>query len=351
MALPREEQAKIIRVLASMISAGHSFKEALLSLAEDYRNYGLIEVPPSLYPLVPESQRVGWVAEELESMVSEIESGRKPEEVIAEARIFDEDVRASLASAVASGNLQKMAGKLADLLELEVQLLGKLKKVLIAPTLAMIIALIFTYLMIFRFTPKMVSMATHKERLPATVKLAYAVSQHPFLFVLAVLVVIGGVVWFLRSGLWKPFLPAYREFEKLRFFNWLKILLESGWSEVRALQFLLDAGFSKKWVEAVEDALYNLEAGERLDRALEVLVERGLLSHSDFSFIRSGVKSGNVPKQIEPLLRFLSLITDKEIEKSTTFIQAAILLVVGGYVAALYLGLLLPLTTSLQKAM
>ncbi|ADU97756.1 Type II secretion system F domain protein (plasmid) [Thermovibrio ammonificans HB-1] len=351
MALPREEQAKIVRILASMVSANFSIRDALLSLVEDYRKYGLIEVPPSLAHLVPEQLRVGWVAEKLEEMVYEIEAGQEPAKVFLEADIFDEDVRASIASGIKAGNLPKMAVRLADLLETEVELLGKLKKTLIGPVLSIIIGLLFTYIMVFKFTPKIVGTVTYKDRLPATVKAAYVVSQHPLLFVAAVVALAALVILFLKSGVWKPYLPAYREFEKLRFLNWLKILFEASWSETKVFQFLSEAGFSKKWREAIEEVLYRLEGGEDLQKAMEVFVERGLLSHSDYSFIKSGIRIGNIPKQVEPSIRLLKVIVDKSMEKTITLVQAAFLMLVGGYVAFLYIGLLLPMTTSIQRAM
>jgi len=351
MALPREEQAKIIRIVASMLSAGFNLRDALLSLAEDYRNYGLIEIEGSLRDYVPRALRKGWVSEELEEMASAIDRGRKEEEVIRETEIFDEDVKDSLSSALASGSVEKMAGKLADLLELEVMLLGKMKKVLIAPILSGVVALIFTYVMVFRLVPKIVSSVTYKERLPQTVKSAYLLSQHPILFFAAVFLLIGLSYYFLKSGVWKSYLPAYKLFERLRFLNWFKILMESGWREVETFQFLSQAGFSKKWREAIEDGLSNLEAGEGLDRVTEDFYQRGLIAATDLSFIKSGIRVGNLPKQLEPDLKFLSGETDREMEKTTVLVQVFFLIIVGIYVIGLYLGILLPLTTSVQKVM
>ena len=351
MALPREEQAKFIRLLASHVSSGASIKEALHSLAEDYKDFGLLEVPPSLYSLVPKKFRKGWVSEELETAVQEIEMGRKEQEVLEELSILDEDVRKTLASAVESGVFEKTAEKLADILELEVKLLGELKQVAFGPTIAIFLALIFTYIMVFMFVPKVASSVTHKEELPLTVKAAYTVSQHPYLFVLGVVLLFAAVYLFVRSGVWKSKLSAYRTFEKLRFLNWLKLLYETGWQDVRVFQFLLDAGFSKKWREAIEDALYRIEGGESPLEVFEEFKKRKLLANSDYSFIRTGLNVGNLPRHLEPDLRFLKGETERVIKRDIALIQAFFLIAVGTYIAGLYLGIQLPLVSAMQRAM
>lgn len=351
MALPREEQAKFVRLLASHVSSGSPIREALRSLAEDYRDYGLLDLPPSLSSLVPKNLQKGWAAEELEAAVHEIEMGRREQEVLEELPILDEDVRKTLASAIESGVFEKTAEKLADILELEVKLLGKLKQVAFAPTIAVFLALIFTYIMVFKLVPKVVSSVTHKEELPLTVKAAYTVSQHPYLFILGVLLFLAGAYLFVRSGIWKSKLSAYKTFERLRFLNWLKLLYETGWQDVRVFQFLLDAGFSKKWREAIEEALLRIEGGESPLEVLEEFKRRKLLTNSDYSFIRTGLSVGNLPRHLEPDLRFLKGETERVIEKDITLIQTFFLIAVGTYIAGLYLGIQLPLISAMQRAM
>jgi len=351
MALPREEQAKFVRLLAAHVQSGSSLKEALLSLADDYRDYGFLEVSPSLYSLVPKRFRRGWPAEELEAAVDEIEMGRKEQEVLEELELLDEDVRRTLASAVESGTFEKTAEKLADILELEVKLLGKLKQVAIAPAIAVVLALVFTYVMVFKLVPKVVSSVTHREVLPPTVKAAYAVSQHPYLFVLGVLLFFAGVFLFLRSGVWKQWLGAYKTFERLRFLQWLKLLYETGWQDLKVFQFLQTAGFSKRWREAIEEAVFRLEGGESPLSVFEEFRKRDLITSSDLSFIKTGLKIGNVAKNLEPDLRFLGGETERAIEKDVTLIQTFFLIVVGSYIAGLYLGIQLPLISAMQRAM
>jgi|GEM_PF-3974799 len=351
MALPREEQAKIMRILSSMLSARMSLKDALLNLAEDYRDYGMISVPPEFSRFIPKEIQKGWVSEVLEDLVFQIDSGRSEEEVLAEAEIFDRDIRQSLSSAAASNSLQKVAVKLADFLELEAKLLGRLKKVIFAPTMAFFIAVLFTYVVVFRFVPKVVSTVNSPEKLPLTVKWAYTVSGHFFLFLAGILLLILGVVYFLRSGVWKSYLKVYREFEKLRFLSWLKILLEAGWGEVKVFRFLQDAGFSKKWREAIEDAIIGLEAGEPIDEIMAALKDKGLLKTTDLSFIKSGVSIGNIPKQIEILVRFLLIETEKLMGRTEVIVQTISTFVVGIYVTVIYIGIFLPLVTAIRRAM
>jgi type II secretory pathway component PulF len=349
--LSRTEQARVVRNLAALISAGFSLKDAFFVLADDYKDVGLIEAEGKLRELIPFTLRKGYLSEVFREMAEEISRGRDESDVLRKSVLFDEDVKQPLASAVESGSLDKMADKLAEGLETEVKMLGTLKKTLISPVMGIVIAGLFTWIMVFRLVPKIASSVTHKDRLPPLVKLAYSLSHHPFLFALGFAGIVALGVLFVKSGVWKPFLPAYKTFERMKFLTWFKILNESGWTEITTLKFLLKSGFSKKWREVIRRAIFKLEAGESLENVMEGFVKAGLLKNSDYSFIKSGIKIGNIAKQIEPALHFLKGETERQIEVTVQMINAGFMALVGSYVAVLYLGIMIPLTTSVQSLM
>jgi len=343
--LSRDEQATFVRLFASLVSSGRSVAEALYTLADDWRERGVFNFR---VPLFPKLQK-GFVADVLEEAAYDVTQGVKAEEVIARLPLLDEDVRRSLARAVASGQVEEMSQSLADVLEEEAKLRGKIKSVAFTPAMVLVVSYVILFVVCFKLAPSIGNVVTHPERLPAGAKLALFVNKHPVYYYGYV----GGslflVFLFVKSGVWKVFIPAFREFDRIKFLMWLKTLTESGMRLYDALVFLSEGGFSKELKERLENTVDDLEAGIKPENALDNL--KGQLKTTDLSFLKTGLTTGDLSRELSPLLRVLKIEVNKSIEKSVNLINTAMLVVGGLLVLGIYAGLIVPLTMGIQKAM
>ena len=344
--LKRDEQATFVRIFSSLVSSGRSVAEALYQIAEDYRDRGLIDA--ELPPFLKRFQK-GYIATLIEEVAFDITQGVKAGEAITKARFLDEDVRKSLARAIESGEVEKMSVALADILEQESKLRGKIKSLAITPAMVVLVFFLIVYVVCFKLAPAIGNVVSHPERLPAGARLALYINDHSYIYPLLVLTVLSLIFLFLRSGLWKKLIPAFSDFERLRFLSWLGILAEGGMNLYEAFLFLENSGFKEEFKERIEEAVADLEAGASAESVIDNF--RGLLTSVDRSFLKAGIKTGDISKELLPLLRVLKVEVEKSIEKSTQLVNTAMMVAGGVLILGIYGGVIVPLTLGIQKAM
>ena len=344
--LKRDEQATFVRIFSSLVTSGRSVAEALYQIADDYKDRGLIDAE---LPSFLKRFQKGYVASLIEEVAYDITQGVRPSEALSKASFLDEDVRKSLARAMESGEVEKMSTALADILEQESKLRGKIKTLAITPAMVILVFFLIVYVVCFKLAPAISSVVSHPERLPAGARLALYVNQHSYIYFLLV----GGISFlifvFVKSGVWKKLIPAFNDFERLRFLSWLRILSESGMNLYEALLFLENSGFKKEFRTRIEEAIADLEAGQSAENVIDSF--RGLLSSVDRSFLKAGIKTGDLSRELLPLLRVLKVEVEKSMEKSTQLINTAMMITGGGMVLGIYGGVIVPLTMGIQKAM
>jgi len=342
--LKRNEQAGFVRVFSSLLASGMSVEQALRALKEDYREKGLIDAE---LPSFLKRFQKGYVSSLIEDAVAEIEMGTKPSEAVKSLSFLDEDVRKSLSRAVEGEVVDRMSEALADSLEEESDMLGKLKNILFTPLMVLVVMFVLVYVVCFKLAPTVGNIVSHPERLPAGPRLALYVYHHPVYYFLFVASVSLTVFLFLKSGVWKKLVPAYKDFERMRFLNWLKILTESGFSYLEALRFL-EEGFAGKIGKDIESAIAVLESGGEAGRTLD---ELSFLLHTDKTFISAGIKSGDISTSLDPLLKTLKKEVRRSIEMTANVFNTLMLVAGGLLVGIVYGGVVIPLTTGIQRAM
>jgi len=342
--LSRDEQANFIRVFSSLLSSGRSVKDALLLLAEDYRDRGIFpfELPEGL-----KKYQKGYISETIENVAEEIAQGVRPEEAFLSLTILDEDVRKSLAKAV-TGEATKMTDSLADLLEKESDLRGELKKLAFLPAISLLILILVSYVLVFKLAGAVKGIVTKPELLPAGPRLMLFLSDHKEYYYAGVVGVLVFAFLFVKSGVWRKLIPAFRDFERLQFLSWFNILSEVGFTPYETFLFLSET-VSKRWREKVEEIIDSLTAGAKPSEVVDEL--KGLLYPSDLVFLKAGLSSGDVSETLSHLLRILPKQVERRIQVSSQLLNTVMLVVVGLVIIGVYIGVIVPLVTGIQKAM
>jgi type II secretory pathway component PulF len=344
--LSRGEQSVFVRNFSALLLSGRSVRDALYQLAEDLKESGIF---PFELPRFLKKFQKGYAGRVVEETAYEIDQGVKIADAIMRLEVLDEDVRQSLAKAI-EGEAEEMVFTLADTLEKEAELGANIRNILIVPALVLVVLVALSYVVCFKLATAVKEMITSTKvaSLPLGPRLAIYLSDHPSVYFVLVSSFVGGVVAFVRSSLWRKLIPAYRNFERFRFLSWLKVLTSAGFSVYSAFLFLSGASFSKKLKDALEDVVSDIESGISIESAVERL--KGFLKPSEVSFIKTGVKTGDVSKELEPLVRVVEKEAERSIKKSSTVINIITLLITGVIVAIIYIGIIIPFVMGIRRA-
>jgi type II secretory pathway component PulF len=342
--LSRGEQSTFVRNFSALLLSGRSVRDALYQLAEDLKEKGVFsfELPRFLKRF-----QKGYAGELVEETAYEIDQGVKITDAITRLEVLDEDVRQSLAKAI-EGEAEEMTLALADVLEKEAELGASIKNTLIVPALVLVVLVILSYVICFKLAVAVKEVITKVNVLPPGPRLAIYLSEHPLVYLALISSFVGGVIGLVKSPLWRKLIPAYGDFERFKFLSWLKVLTSAGFSVYSALLFLSESSFSKKVKEALEDAVSDIESGVSIESAVEHL--KGFLRPSEISFIKTGVRTGDVSRELEPLVRVVEKEAERSVKKSSTIINLITLLIAGIMITVIYAGIVIPLTTGIQRA-
>jgi len=215
--------------------------------------------------------------------------------------------------------------------------------------MVLVVFIVLTYVVCFKLAPAIGNIVTRPEMLPAGPRIALWFSKHPFYYWLGIGGILTGIFLFIKSGVWKILVPAYNDFERLRFLSWLKILTESGFNFYESLLFLYESGFSKEWKKKIDEAASEIETGTGTEKVVEEF--KGLLKFTDITFLKTGLATGDISREVDPLLRVLEKEVKRSIKKSSDIMNTIILIVAGLLIGLVYGGVVIPLTTGIQRAM
>lgn len=276
--------------------------------------------------------------------------------VSAEPGIFPAYWPGLFAAGEMSGQLKSISMRLSQLTEKELETRSRLLSGAIYPLIILFVGIMTVFVLLTFVVPKLGDMfADMGQRLPLITKVLLSLSgilvkTWGFLLALIIMTVLGIRRWLSTAAgklVWEHFVfrvPFWGEFLKTddteRLARTLGVLLESGVETVGALECAaqtLKREIFKSDMKTVADAVRQ---GAGLSRAFATT---GIFEEEALNMIHVGEESG---KGHQGFLQWAQLC-DRRLERmtktATALIEPALILLIGGMVAAIVMALLLPI--------
>lgn len=334
----RNTVAIITRQLGTLLKAGVPLAESLGALVDQVERAGLKRILADVKTQVNEGSSLG------DAMA------RHP-------RVFQELYVNMVRAGEASGNLEPVMFRLADFLEAQNRLRGKIISALFYPIAMTVIgAGIMTILMV-SVVPKVTSIfADTGKALPWNTQLLIGISQtvSSWWGLLIVLAIVGGIMLFRRwkqtpNGravvdrvvlkLWVVG-PLARKIAITRFAKTLSTMLASGVPLLRALDIVKAILGNTVLQKVIEDAKASIQEGESIAAPLKRSGEfPPLVTH----MISVGERSGQLEQMLEEIARAYDLEIDLSMGRLTTLLEPVMILLMGGSVAFVVFSILMPI--------
>ncbi len=261
-----------------------------------------------------------------------------------------------VAAGEASGTLEGVLERLADFMEGQARLQGKLVSALAYPVLMAIIAVVLVGALMVGVVPKVTSMfANLGEELPWYTSLLIFVSDTlASYWWLILLVGFGGIYTFRRwrstkEGRlkWDRFLLRVPLFGRLnllvavaRFSRTLATLLASGVALLPAMDIVKNVLGNVQLETVVSTAIGSIREGESI---ADPLKRSGYFPPMVTHMIAVGEKSGQLEAMLENVSRAYETDVETRITTLTSLLEPIIIVVMGGMVAFIAMAILMPL--------
>jgi len=328
----------VTRQFAALLKAGVPLDRVLLALSRQ------ADRPPS--------------QELFERLRSSVREGNSLSQALGlYPRVFSASYRGLVAAGERSGRLAFVLERLADSLEGQNQLRNSLLTALAYPVIVAVVALAIVLLLMGYVVPQVVGvLAAQKQALPLLTLVLIWVSQFladwGALLALLVFASVGGLAWTLlrnprlrmradalvlsTPGLGRMLVLA----EGARFASTLSILLGGGLAMTAALSLTARAT-ANRWIASQLDSVTGwVREGADLGRSLErteafppLLVQ----------MVMTGEKSGELPALLEVAAKEFARELKLRSQLLATFLEPALILVMGGLVLGIVLAVMMPL--------
>jgi general secretion pathway protein F len=329
--------AVITRQLGTLIKAGVPLAEGLGALVDQLERPGLKRVLASVKTQVNEGSSLG------DAM------GRHP-------RVFEELYVNMIRAGEASGNLDAVLFRLAEFLDAQNRLRGKVISALFYPIVMSIIGVIIMGILMVSVVPKVTAIFADTGRaLPWNTQVLIAVSTLTGSYWWALLIVIvGGVLAFRRwrstpSGratldrliLKIPVIgPLARQIAITRFAKTLATMLSAGVQLLRALDIVKAILGNTVLTKVVEETKESIREGESIAAPLRRSGEfPPIVTH----MIAVGERSGQLEQMLENVAQAYDLEVDLKMSRLTTLLEPVMILLMGGSVAFVVFSILSPI--------
>ncbi len=274
----------------------------------------------------------------------------------AHPRIFSELYVNMVGAGEASGSLEAVLFRLADILERQVKLRARLLSMLMYPIFMALVGLGMVTLMMTIVVPKIVTVFTMQDmKIPMMTQILINVSAFikVYWWLLAIIGVALYAAWSAwvatangrrrwdRFKLWLPLMgPLYSKMIAGRFARTLGTMLDSGLTMMNAL----DVVRSVLQNRVVEEALDEVKSGVRRGRDLAApLKESGVFPPMLIHMTELGQRSG----QLENMLLKAADSYDDDVEMTVdavvSLLEPVMIVVMGGFVGFLVMSILLPI--------
>jgi general secretion pathway protein F len=329
--------AVITRQLGTLLKAGVPLAESLGALVDQLERPGLKRVLADVKTQVNEGASLG------DAM------SRHP-------RVFEELYVNMIRAGEASGNLDAVLFRLAEFLDAQNRLRGKVISALFYPIVMTIIGTIILGVLMVSVVPKVTAIFADTGRaLPWNTQILIAISDITGNYWWALIILIGGAVvgfrrWrqtpkgratFDRLLLKVPVIgPLARQIAITRFAKTLATMLSSGVQLLRALDIVKAILGNTVLTKVVEDAKESIKEGESIAAPLRRSGEfPPIVTH----MIAVGERSGQLEQMLENVAQAYDLEVDLKMGRLTTLLEPVMILLMGGSVAFVVFSILSPI--------
>ena len=329
--------AVMTRQLATLVRAGIPLVESISALAEQVEKESLVRVLTTLGENLKEGTSFAKCL------------GQHP-------KVFPALYVNMVAAGEASGTLESVLERLADFMEGQARLKGKITSALAYPVLMTIIATVLIAVLMVAVVPKVTSIFENLGReLPWYTELLIVVSDFVGGYWWLVLMVIAGGIYGFRRWRsttegrlkWDTFLLNVPIFGRLnllvavaRFAKTLATLLASGVPLLRAMDIVKNVLGNKQLEGIVTQAIGSIREGESIAVPLK---RSGKFPPMVTHMIAVGERSGQLEEMLENVSRAYESDVETRVATLTSLLEPLIIVVMGGMVAFIAMAILMPL--------
>lgn len=329
--------AVMTRQLATLIRAGVPLVDSISALVDQVENETLVKVLTN----VRESLKAGT------SFAKSLEVHPK---------VFPPLFVNMVAAGEASGTLENVLERLADFMESQARLKGKVTAALAYPLLMLLIGAVMVSVLMVSVVPKVVSIFDNLgQQLPWYTELLIFVSNvFAGYWWLLLILLVGGVYFFRRwqhtpAGRmkWDTFtlrVPIFGKLNRLvsvaRFSRTLATLLSSGVPLLNAMDIVKNVLGNALLESVVSSAIGSIREGESI---AEPLKRSGEFPPMVTHMIAVGEKSGQLEQMLENVSRAYEADVEVKVVALTSLLEPLMIVMLGGVVGFIAMAILMPL--------
>lgn len=329
--------AVLTRQLATLVRAGVPLVESIAALVEQVEKESLVRVLTSVAENLKEGTAFATCL------------GQHP-------NVFPPLYVNMVAAGEASGTLEAVLERLADFMEGQARLKGKLISALAYPVLMTLIATVIVAALMVGVVPKVTSMFDNlQQELPWYTSLLIFVSDTIAGYWWLILgSIAGGIYWFQRwraapAGRlkWDRFVLRVPIFGRLnllvavaRFSRTLATLLASGVALLPAMDIVKSVLGNVQLENVVKAAIGSIREGESI---AEPLRRSGYFPPMVTHMITVGEKSGQLEAMLQNVSRAYEADVETRVTTLTSLLEPLIIVVMGGMVAFIAMAIIMPL--------
>lgn len=287
----------------------------------------------------------------------DIEAGKAFSEALARhPGIFNKMYVSMIRAGETAGILDEILERLASLAEHDAETRSRVKAAIRYPMIVVVaICLAFAFLVSFVIPRFAAIFSKFKTELPLPTRILiginHAVQNYWYLILLAVALLVGGIIWYLRTpnGRWqwdrlKLKLPIFGIiFQKValsRFARVFASMQKSGISMMLTLDIVAETVGNVVIAKSVTEMREALREGKGLVRPMEA---SGLFPPLVVQMVAVGEETGNIDVMLNKVSDYYDKDVDYALRNLSSLIEPILLLFVGGMVLLLALGIFLPM--------
>jgi general secretion pathway protein F len=331
------EVAVMTRQLATLIRAGIPLVETISALTEQVENEQLVRVLSALR----DNLREGTAFAKSLAM---------------HPKVFPPLYVNMVAAGEASGNLESVMERLADFMENQSRLKGKVLSALAYPMAMGVFATGLVTFLMMTVVPKLMSIFENLgQELPwYTQVLIFASSALSGYWWLILLVLGGSIYWFQRwksteqgTMRWDTLRLSFPIFGRLmllvslaRFTRTLSTLLASGVQLLQAMEIGKNVMENARLESVIAEAIGSIREGESI---AEPLKRSGAFPPMVTHMIAVGEKSGQLEQMLENVCRAYEAEVETKVSTMTSLLEPIMIAVMGGAVGFIVMSIMMPL--------
>lgn len=292
------------------------------------------------------------------SMQANLESGNSFSQALKQfPNVFPELFINMISAGELSGKLDEVLHSLTVQMKKDFQLIAKVKGAMTYPVVVIVAMIGAGVAMVVFVVPKLKEVfASNGAKLPLPTRVLIAISDtlihHGILIGLAVLLLIGGIIFFARTATGKrlfdtiflhtPILgPIIKKINLARFTRSLSSMLATDIPIIQTFQIISRTMTSMAYRKSMDEASVALKSGQTIAKILELYP--ALYPPLVQQMINVGEESGTLDEVSQELASFFEEEVDQTMSNLSTIIEPVLLLVLGVAVAAMALAIMLPI--------